>query len=445
MPTLAAISTEFWLLFGLLTVGLGLLWQGIQRQKQQTYQQQAQATQDLQTLLHDKLNSLQRQLLEDASKLQQSLQENLATARLAQQRETTEQKQSVEQALNRYRETLEKNQREALKSQQETLVTTLGVMGKQIQENFQLASNELSKRVENLTKTTDQRLQDISGQVEKRLQVGFEKTTETFTRVLEHLTRIDEAQKKITELSSNVVSLQEVLADKRSRGAFGEVQLEGLIRNVMPEDSFKMQATLSNGKRVDCLLRLPQPTGNVPIDAKFPLENYQRMLDVALSDTERSQASSQFRKDIRKHIQDIASKYLIPGETADGTVLFIPAEAVFAEIHAHYPDLVEEAQHARVWMVSPTTMMAVLSTARAVLKDDATRQQVHVIQEHLRKLSGDFVRFRQRMDKLATHIRQAHEDVGQVHTSADKIVKHFGLIEEAKLDNLPNLDDDSAD
>jgi DNA recombination protein RmuC len=416
---LANITIEMalpWALLALAAVAVLLLVRSAARQRQAMQQ----------GLLSDRLAQLERQLLEDNNRLEKNLREALATGRLAQQRETADQKQTIEQTLNRYRESLEKNQREALKAQQETLATTMGAL-----------SNELGKRVESLTKTTDERLKEISGQVDKRLHQGFEKTTETFTRVLEHLTRIDEAQKKITELSGNVVSLQEVLTDKRSRGAFGEVQLEGLVRNLMPEESFDMQATLSNGKRVDCLLRLPDPTGNVPIDAKFPLESYQRMMDVELAADGRTQAASQFRKDIRKHIQDIAGKYLIPGETADGAVMFIPAEAIFAEIHAHYPELVEEAQHARVWMVSPTTLMAVLSTARAVLKDDATRKQVHVIQDHLRKLSADFGRFRQRMDKLATHIRQANDDVGQVSTSADKIVKHFSRIEEAQLDALP--------
>lgn len=372
----------------------------LERAQQEIVQRNMQA---LQMVLSDKLSKLERQLVEDAGNL---------------------------------KITLEKNQREALKSQQETLATTLGAMGQQIQQSFKLSSDELSKRVVALTQTTDQRLQEISSQVEQRLQAGFEKTTETFTRVLEHLSRIDEAQKKITELSGNVVSLQEVLTDKRSRGAFGEVQLLGLVRNVMPEGSFEEQATLSNDKRVDCLLHLPDPTGNVAIDAKFPLESYQRMSDVDATQSERTLAANQFRRDIRKHIIDIASKYLIPGETADGAVMFIPAEAIFAEIHARFPELVEEAQRARVWMVSPTTLMAVLTTARAVLKDDATRRQIHVIQDHLRKLAEDFTRFQQRMDKLAVHIRQANEDVGQINTSAKKISQRFVHIEAADLDAL---------
>ena len=398
----------------------------------------------LQDVSDQRFNGLQRQMLQDSSVLKtelidrfegqrKAIGDSLAEGRLAQQRESSQLRESLEAALNRHREVSEQHQREALKGQQEALTSGMAAMAKQVSEAFRSSSDELGKRVEGLTRTTDSRLQEISGQVEKRLAEGFEKTTETFTKVLEHLSRIDEAQKRITELSTNVVSLQEVLTDKRSRGAFGEVQLAGLVRNVMPEGSFSFQHTLSNGTRVDCLLTLPDPTGDVPIDAKFPLESFQRMMDNESSETDRARAARQFRQDIRKHISDIAGKYLIPGETADGAVMFLPAEAVFAEIHAHFPDLVEEAQRARVWLVSPTTLMAVLTTARAVLKDEATRKQVHIIQDHLHKLSEDFGRFQQRMDKLAVHIRQAHEDVKQVNTSAKKISSRFQDIDEVQL------------
>ncbi len=398
----------------------------------------------LQDLLDQRMGGLQRQVFEDSADLKAELGERfeaqrravadaLADGRLAQQRESAELRASLEAALTRHRETAEQHQREALKGQQEALTSGMTAMAGQVSEAFRLSSEELGKRVEGLTQTTDGRLREISGQVEKRLSEGFEKTTETFVRVLEHLSRIDEAQKRITELSSSVVSLQEVLTDKRSRGAFGEVQLAGLVSNIMPEGSFALQQTLSNGTRVDCLLNLPEPTGNVPIDAKFPLESFQAMMDNDLPETDRARAARQFRQDIRKHIHDIADKYLIPGETADGAVMFLPAEAIFAEIHAHFPELVEEAQRARVWLVSPTTLMAVLTTARAVLKDDATRKQVHVIQDHLRQLSADFGRFQQRMDKLATHIRQAHDDVAQVNTSAKKITARFQDIDQVEL------------
>jgi DNA recombination protein RmuC len=290
--------------------------------------------------------------------------------------------------------------------------------------------------VDSLTQTTDLRLKEINNQVEKRLSEGFEKTTETFGNVIQRLALIDAAQKKMAELSSSIVSLQEILSDKHSRGTFGEVQLSALIRNVIPEQHCSFQHTLSNGKRADCLLLLPEPTGNIVVDAKFPLENFRLLMNSALSEGERRQTEQQFKIDIRKHIQDIAEKYIILGETADGAVMFIPAEAVFAEIHARYPDLVEIAHRAKVWLVSPTTMMAILTTARAVLKDAATRQQVHIIQQHLHLLADDFGRFQKRMDTLTQHIAQAHSDAEQVHTSARKITKRFGQIEQVELNGV---------
>ena len=291
----------------------------------------------------------------------------------------------------------------------------------------------MGKRVDELTKEVQQRLKEISGEVDRQLASGFEKTTATFGDVMKRLTIIDEAQKKITELSSNVVNLQEILADKRSRGAFGEVQLATLIRNVIPETHFSLQHTLTNGKRVDCLLILPPPSGNIAIDAKFPLESYQQMTAIGAATAAKHQAEQQFRLDIRKHIEDIAEKYIAPPETTEGAVMFIPAEAIFAEIHAHYPDLVEMAHRRKVWLVSPTTMMAVLTTARAVLKDAATRKQVHLIQQHLTLLSKDFSRFEERMNHLAKHIQQAQQDVEEVHQSSKKITSRFSKIEKVEL------------
>ncbi len=426
----------------------------VARSRQQVQESVNAGLMRLQDLIDQRIAALQRQSLQDAAALKtelierfdaqrKAIAESLADGRLAQQRESAGLREALEAALNRHREVAEAHQRDALTGQQQALTSGMASMAKQVSEAFRVSSDELGKRVEGLTRTTDQRLQEITGQVEKRLSEGFEKTTETFTKVLEHLTRIDEAQKRITELSSNVVSLQEVLTDKRSRGAFGEVQLNALVRNVMPEGSYALQKTLSNGTRVDCLLSLPEPTGQVPIDAKFPLESFQRLMDHALPEGERAGAARQFRKDIRKHIKDIADKYLIAGETADGAVMFLPAEAIFAEIHAHYPELVDEAQRARVWLVSPTTLMAVLTTARAVLKDEATRKQVHIIQDHLRRLAEDFGRFRERMDKLAKHIRQASDDVGLVNTSAKKISARFADIDQVQLPE-PDGDDEGA-
>ena len=305
-----------------------------------------------------------------------------------------------------------------------------------VDESLEKSGRQLGERVKELIETNERRLGEISGKVEERLDKGFEKTTSIFADVLKRLALIARAQEKIAELSGNVVSLQEVLSDKRSRGAFGEAQLSALISNMMPENSYSLQHTFNVGAetiRPDCVLFLPEPTGTICIDSKFPLESYQRMTDTTLGDADRRSAEQQFRQDIKKHIKDIASKYIIPGTTSDGAVMFIPAEAVFAEIHGHCPELVEEAHRARVWLASPTTMMAVLTTSRAVLKDAATRQQVHIIQEHLVALSKDFQRFQTRMDKLATHIGQANKDVGEVQTSARKITSRFTKIEKVEL------------
>jgi len=323
----------------------------------------------------------------------------------------------------------------------EKLHTTLAEQGKAEQELIQStmrnATLQLTASIETLTKSVDGRLEQIGGKVSERLDEGFKKTNQTFIDVMARLATIDEAQKKIDGLTTNVVSLQELLGDKRSRGAFGEVQLEALVRNVLPVNSFAMQYTFENGARADCALFLPEPTGTVAVDSKFPLENYHRMLDNKLSDAEKLLAEKQFKLDVKKHVDDIANKYIISNVTSDGAVMFIPAEAVFAELHAYHADVIEYAMNKRVWVVSPTTLMAVLNTARAVLKDVETRKQVHVIKEELGKLSKDFGRFDVRMKKLADNIRQAHENAQDVHISSQKISQRFAQIERVELTKNP--------
>ena len=369
----------------------------------------------------------------DQESAARSLQENFQQTRTALLESQGNTQSKMEQRFGDVQGALEKRlgemsqvSTERFGGMQQSIEKRLGEMSKESIASFAKSNNDLHELLQ-------KRLNDISGQVEHRLNKGFEKTTETFTDVVKRLALIDEAQKRITELSSNVVSLQEVLTDKRSRGAFGEVQMAGLISNIMPEGSYELQYTLSNGTRVDCMMFLPDPTGHIAIDSKFPLDSFQKMMDDEASDAERVSAEKQFRLDIKKHIKDIAEKYIIENETADGAIMFIPAEAVFAEIHAHQPKLVDEAQRARVWMVSPTTLMAVLTTARAVLKDSATRKQVHVIQEHLVSLAKDFDRFRKRMDNLSKHIQQANKDVEDVHISATKISSRFEKIEKVEL------------
>lgn len=382
-------------------------WQDNQQKQQNTEQQ-----------IHDLKMTLMRQQYEQNEK---------------QQRAQQQFSQQVVKQLHEHQQGFSNNQLKAIDQLTEHLTLVTKVNREELNKSLQGVSENLTLGIEKLTDSTDKRLKEISQEVEKRLADGFDKTTKTFNDIVKRLALIDDAQKKITELSTNVVSLQEVLSDKRSRGAFGEVQLNALIRNVLPEQHFSIQHTLSNGKVADCVVFLPEPTGNIVIDAKFPLESYRVMQDEQKEQTVRLVAERQFKQDIKKHINDIHHKYLIEHETSDGAVMFIPAEAVFAEIHAHHSDLVEYANKQRVWLCSPTTLMAILTTARSVLKDEATREQVHIIQEHLAMLAGDFQRFRGRFDNLAKHIDQAATDVKQIHTSANKISSRFDKIEKVEL------------
>jgi DNA recombination protein RmuC len=376
--------------------------------------------------LHDGLNKLGDRLGsssgESAERLRSSVAQELQATRDAMQ--ALQLSQSANLAATR-EQVLEK------------LHLTLAEQGKAEQELIQAtmrnATLQLVASIETLTKTVDGRLEQIGGKVSERLDEGFKKTNETFANVMARLATIDEAQKKIDGLTSNVVSLQELLGDKRSRGAFGEVQLEALVRNILPVSAFEMQYSLPNGTRVDCALFLPEPTGTVAVDSKFPLENYHRMFEPTLGEAEQKLAQKQFKTDVKKHIDDIATKYIIPNVTSDGAVMFVPAEAVFAEIHGYHSDVVDYAMSKRVWVVSPTTLMAVLNTARAVLKDVETRKQVHIIKDELGKLGKEFGRFDQRMQKLADHIRQAHEDALDVHTTSQKISRRFAVIEAVEM------------
>jgi DNA recombination protein RmuC len=320
-------------------------------------------------------------------------------------------------------------------SDREVVQRALKDMSQELTVAMEALATRTNERLEQIRANVDDRLEQIRGNVAERLDEGFKKTNDTFANVMARLATIDEAQRKIDGLTTNVVSLQELLGDKRARGAFGEVQLEQLVRNSLPPSAWQMQATLSNGARADCILKLPEPTGVVAVDSKFPLENYHRMYTPGIGEADRAQAERQFKTDVRKHVDDISAKYIIAGETSDGAVMFVPAEAVFAEIHAYHRDIIEHALAKRVWIVSPTTLMAVLNTARAVIKDVETRRQVHVIKDALAKLSKDFARFDERMRKLADHIRQAHEDAERVHTSSTKITQRFAQIESVEFEH----------
>lgn len=393
----------------------------------------------------DAAERLHRSVLENGERLRDAVKYELSDTRRVLLELQNSQQQSLEQLRSNTTLQLQtlasqlQEKQEILRS--DLISKTLQLLTEQNRASLENQQNTLKQVTESLTQsigaltlTVEQRLDLISGKVNERLDEGFKKTNETFANVMARLATIDEAQKKIDGLTTNVVSLQELLGDKRSRGAFGEVQLAALVHNLLPAQVFTLQASLPNGTRVDCLLHLPAPTGELAIDSKFPMENYQRLIDRNQSDSEQRAALSAFKADVKKHIQDIANKYIIPGVTTDGAIMFIPAEAVFAEIHAYHPDLVKLAQDRGVWITSPTTLMAILNTARAVIRDVETRNEVHVIQEALRRLSEEFRRFDTRMKKLADHIRQAHEDAQSVQTTSDKISRQFTRIDKVQLD-----------
>lgn len=347
---------------------------------------------------------------------------------------TSQQEQSQQQAentQNTLNETLSSNHQrlfdQVLKQQSQTQSNTLQTLLQTLKHHHdQAATNH-----KNLSDVVHARLNDITKEVTQKLHTGFEKNNEVFHNVIKRLSLIDQAQEKITSLSENVVALQDILTDKSSRGAFGEVQLEQLIANIIPQQHFKLQEQLPNGKRVDCLLLMPQASGHIAIDAKFPLENYQKQHDS--DESIQKSAFTQFKADVKKHIDDISEKYIIPNFTTPGAMMFIPAEAVFAHIHAHHPDLIAYAHKKKVWMTSPTTLMAVLNTALSVIKDHSTREQVDIIKQHLTYLAQDFERFDKRMEQLARHINQANKDVDLIQKSSTKISSRFSKIENCEL------------
>lgn len=405
----------------ILLVSILILWKVYQEPRQN----------NLDKLLEEKHRSMIVDINDSLNKSSDRLNKTVSEELKSTRKSVNDLQLSQQEALSKIREEitekLHKTLSEQGKAQQETL-----------QNSLKNTALQLIASVETLTKSVDKRLEAITGKVQERLDEGFKKTNQTFISVMERLATIDEAQKKIDGLTTNMVSLQELLGDKRSRGAFGELQLEGLIKNILPPDSYSFQHTFSKGVRADCVLFLPDPTGTVAVDSKFPMENYQKMFDIKLSDINKAKAQKQFKVDVKKHIADIASKYIISDETSDGAVMFIPAEAVFAEIHAYHPELIQEAMAKKVWLVSPTTLMAVLNTARAVLKDVETRKQVHIIKSELGKLGKEFDRFDTRMKKLADNIRQAHENAQDVHITSQKITQRFTQIEKVELEDDPN-------
>jgi DNA recombination protein RmuC len=276
-------------------------------------------------------------------------------------------------------------------------------------------------------------LAEFGNVIADRLQQSANQAGQSLSELKERLAVIDAAQKNITELSTQVVGLQDILSNKQSRGAFGETQLADIVKTVLAPANYEFQATLGSGKRVDCLLKLPNPPGSIGIDAKFPLEAY-RALREAKDEIAMAQAKREFQTAIRGHVKAIAEKYIVPGETAESALLFLPSEAVYAELHATFPHLVEEAGRSRVWIVSPTTMMATLTTIRSVLRDVSVREQAHVIQKKVTELRLDVGRLDERAEKLQRHFDAAVGDVKQIRISTDKLLRRSNEIESVELE-----------
>lgn len=315
-----------------------------------------------------------------------------------------------------------------------------GREAEQMRQQLALALSQQVETVQRVERSLREQEQALSKVVHERLDRTEKATGQIVTDLRERLVRIDEAQKKIGELSTQVVSLQEVLSNKQARGAFGEVQLNDLVSSALPPSAYAFQVTLTSGVRADCLLKLPHPPGPIAIDAKFPLESYRALRAVAPGDSAAlSAAQRAFQSAMRKHINDIRDKYVgVPGETAESALMFLPSEAVYAELHANFAAIVEESYKARVWIVSPTTMMATLNTVRAVLKDVRMREQAGAIQKTVGLLLEDVRRLDERVEKLKTHFAQTEKDLRDLDVSADRITKRGERILEVDLGEEPS-------
>jgi len=292
-----------------------------------------------------------------------------------------------------------------------------------------------------LTQELNTRLDTIQQRVGNSLQESTRQTLETMGKVEKRLAVIDEAQKRMEHLGNDMATLNQILSNKQSRGAYGEIQLNDIVSDIMAPDDYAFQVPLGNGRQVDCLLKLPNPPGSIGVDSKFPLDGYQR-LRAAETREERERAARQFRQDVIKHVRDIAERYIVLGETADQAIMFIPSEAVYAEIHASFGDVVAESFRLRVFLASPTTLMALLNTIRSVLKDARMREQAGMIQQELGKMMKDVERLGERVDKLQRNFETAYNTVREVRTSTDKITTKVGRI--AELEWADDEDDDGV-
>ena len=299
-------------------------------------------------------------------------------------------------------------------------------------------SKNLSDDFDKQSEKIEYRLRLINDKVNERLDENFEKTNKTFTSVLERLSKIDEAQKKIDTLSTDIVSLQSILTDKKSRGIFGEVNLRHIMSSVFGENNHKiyqLQYTLENGTIADCVLFAPEPLGTIAIDSKFPLEHYRMMVDKNNSLALRNENEKQFRLDMKKHIDAISSKYIIPGVTSDQAILFLPAEAIFAELNAYHEEIIEYAYKKRVWITSPTTLISTLTTIQVIMKNIERDKYASIIHKELNLLAEEFKRYKDRWDKLSRSIDTVSRDIKDIHTTTNKITKRFESINRVEMDD----------
>jgi DNA recombination protein RmuC len=302
----------------------------------------------------------------------------------------------------------------------------------QVVENQQSSQLMIAQRLIDQERAVQENIDRLSQRIGGSLDQAATQTRETLAALRERLAVMDQAQRNITELSSQMVGLQDILSNKQARGAFGEMQLRDLVEAVLPPDTYEFQATLGDGFRVDCLIHLPNPPGSIAIDAKFPLESYQRLVNAA-TDPERIQAARDFSADILRHVRAIRDKYIVPGATGEAALMFLPSEAVYAELHARYANVVEQSFRDRVFIVSPTTLWATLNTIRAIFRDVRLREQAGVLQRELHTLMEDVGRLDERVNRLGTHFRQANRDVDEVLTSTRKIVQRAERIQSLDL------------
>lgn len=306
-------------------------------------------------------------------------------------------------------------------------------------------SRDLNDDFTKLNEGVEKRLLLINDKVNERLDQNFEKTNKTFQNVIERLSRIDEAQKKIDNLSGDIISLQSILTDKKTRGIYGEVNLKHILVSVFGERNdniYKLQYTFSTGVIADSVLFAPEPLGTICIDSKFPLEHYQAMVDKRLTSEMRDKYEKMFRMDMKKHIDAIADKYIIPGETSNQAILFLPAEAIFAEINAYHTDIINYAYRKHVWITSPTTLVSTLTVIEMIIKNIERDKYTRVIHEELNKLGLEFSRYKERWDKLARSIQTVNKDVENVYITTDKITKKFESINRVDVNKLDNSNEE---